>query len=79
MTATELIAYYQQKVDSIPDVRPLVMLHEEVMLEILTYLNYYHKRHEDDNLLMKSCMIIAKGHMNPAFVKDAVTQWKTTK
>jgi sulfopyruvate decarboxylase TPP-binding subunit len=76
MTEKELISHYQQLVDLIPDQRPMIMLHEEVMLKILTYLAYYHKREEDVNLLMKSCMIISKGHMNPAFVMDAVKQWK---
>jgi transketolase N-terminal domain/subunit len=78
MTEKELIAHYQRQVDNIPEIRPAIMLYEESMLKILTYLAYYHHRGEDDRDLMKECMIISKGHMNPAFVTDAIKQWKET-
>lgn len=76
MTEQELIDHYQRQVDSIPEVRPLIKLYEESMLEIITHLSHYHHRGEDDNALIKECMIAAKGHMNPSFVKDAIKQWK---
>lgn len=79
MTEQELIEHYQRQVDQIPEIRPLIMLHEEVMLKIITYLAHYHHKGEDDRSLLKECMIVSKGHMNPESVMDAIKQWKETK
>jgi Glu-tRNA(Gln) amidotransferase subunit E-like FAD-binding protein len=78
MTEQDLIDHYQRQVDQIPDIRPLVTLHEEVMLKIITHLVAYHHKGEDDNALMKECMSVSRGHMNPTMVKDAIKQWKET-
>ena len=74
-----LLDNYQAKVAAIPEVRPLVMLHEESMLKLLTYLEYHCKHDQTDKELIRECMIMSKGHMNPATVADAVKQWKETK
>ena len=73
-----LIKHYQEKVAAIPEVRPLIMLHEESMLKLLTYLECYCKHNQTDTELMRECMIMTKGHMNPATVADAIKQWKGT-
>ena len=78
MTEQELIDHYQRQVDNIPELRPAITLYEESMLQVLTHLSQYHHRGEDDRDLMRECMIISKGHMNPAFVADAIRQWKDT-
>ena len=74
-----LIEYYQAKVAAIPEDRPLVMLHEESMLKLLTYLEYHCKHDRTDTELIRECMTMSKGHMNPVMVADAVKQWKETK
>lgn len=73
-----LLEHYQAKVAAIPEVRPLIMLHEESMLKLLTYLEYYCKHEQADAELMRECMMMTKGHMNPATVADAIKQWKET-
>jgi hypothetical protein len=76
MTEQELIAHFQQQVDNIPTIRPCITLYEESMLSVLTHLIENHTRNQGDDILMRSCMIKSKGHLNPAFVVDAIKQWK---
>lgn len=78
MTEEELLKKYQDKVDSIPEMKWCLALPEENAVKIIPYLIKNHSKNEDTKSLMVKCMNLIHGAENPAFVIKVIEEWKNT-
>ena len=77
MLVQELIDKYQKQVDIIDiNNRPLVTLFCESALSSIKHLELVHSNEESDATLIRSLLILNRGHANPIWLKEIIHEWK---
>ena len=78
MNDLELLEFYKEKVDDIPELRYCLAYPEEDAVKVLSYLIDNHSKNDNTKMLVGQCMKITKGQSNPSFILKIIEEWKNT-